>query len=151
MKKPLLLIALLIPTAMAWAKPPKIVKSDAEWRKQLTPQQYEVLRKAATERPFTGEYTENHQVGTYSCAGCGAELFTSDNKFDSGCGWPSFWAVAAQDRVRLLQDTSHGMQRIEVRCASCDGHLGHVFDDGPKPGGKRYCINSVSLKFKPKN
>lgn len=150
--KKLALLALLLATIVGAEPPrPKVVKTDAEWRKQLTPQQYEVLRKAATERAFTGEYTDNHKAGTYSCAACGSELFTSDKKFDSGCGWPSFWAVAAKDKVKLLQDDSHGMQRIEVRCATCDGHLGHVFDDGPKPSGKRYCINSVSLKFKPKD
>lgn len=142
------LIALLL-SLSAMAAPPKVVKTEAEWKKQLTPSQYEVLRKAATEPAFQGEYTDNHQKGTYYCAACGYELFKSDTKFDSGCGWPSFFAVAAKDRVVLLNDDSHGMHRIEVRCASCNGHLGHVFEDGPKPTGLRYCINSISLKFKP--
>jgi len=142
------LLGLLTATA-CWSEPARTVKSDSEWKKQLTPQQYEVLRKAATERAFSGEYDRLFEPGTYVCAGCGNELFHSKQKFDSGCGWPAFFAVAAKDRVLLLQDSSHGMQRIEVRCARCDGHLGHVFDDGPKPTGKRYCINSVSLKFKP--
>jgi peptide-methionine (R)-S-oxide reductase len=129
---------------------PKVVKSDQEWKTLLTPEQYSILRKAGTEPPGSGEYLHNKQAGTYHCAGCGAELFTSNTKYDSHCGWPAFYAVAAGDRVRLLNDTSHGMRRVEVRCASCDGHLGHVFEDGPQPTGQRYCINSVSLKFKPK-
>lgn len=132
------------------AKPEKVVKTDKEWRKVLTPEQYEILRQAATERPGSGEHLHNKQAGTYSCAGCGNELFGSDTKFDSGCGWPAFFAVAAKDRVVLLQDQSFGMTRVEVRCARCDGHLGHVFDDGPAPTGQRYCINSACLKFKPK-
>ena len=141
-------IALLLPL-VALAAPPKVVKTDAEWKKQLTPAQYEVLRKAATEPAFKGEYTDNHQKGTYFFFFFCYELFKSDTKFDSGCGWPSFFAVAAKDRVVLLNDDSHGMHRVEVRCASCNGHLGHVFEDGPKPTGLRYCINSISLKFKP--
>ena len=153
MKTSWLILLLCLLAFSAWAEPykPKIVKSDAEWKKQLTPEQYEVLRKAATERPFTGKYDNFHEVGTYECAACGAELFTSEAKFDSGCGWPAFFAVAAKDKVILIHDDSHGMQRVEVRCANCGGHLGHVFDDGPKPTGQRYCINSVSLKFRPKS
>lgn len=152
MKKLAVICLMFLPWA-AGADParPKVVKSDAEWRKTLTPEQYEVLRKAATERPFTGKYTDNHKEGAYVCAACGNELFTSDKKFDSGCGWPAFWAVAAKDKVILIVDTSLGMTRTEVRCANCDSHLGHVFEDGPKPSGRRYCINSVCLKFKPKS
>ena len=146
MKKTLL--ALMLPL-LALAAPPKVVKTDAEWKKLLTPARYEVLRQSATEPAFQGEYTDTKEKGTYYCAACGSELFKSDTKFHSGCGWPSFFAVAAKDKVRLLNDDSHGMHRIEVRCASCDGHLGHVFEDGPKPTGLRYCINSISLKFKP--
>ncbi|MBS2035002.1 peptide-methionine (R)-S-oxide reductase MsrB [bacterium] len=133
----------------ALAVPPKIVKSEAEWKKQLTPQEYAVLRQAATEPAYTGKYEKNHEKGTYFCAACGTELFKSETKFDSGCGWPAFFAVAAKDHVVLLKDESHGMSRVEVRCAACNSHLGHVFEDGPQPTGLRYCINSVSLKFKP--
>lgn len=146
MKK--IFIALMFPLA-ALAVPPKIVKSEAEWKKQLTPQEYAVLRQAATEPAYTGKYEKNHEKGTYFCAACGTELFKSETKFDSGCGWPAFFAVAAKDHVVLLKDESHGMSRVEVRCAACNSHLGHVFEDGPQPTGLRYCINSVSLKFKP--
>ena len=127
----------------------KVKKSDAEWRAQLDPMQYQVTRHAATERPFTGEY-ENHWVaGTYACVCCGEDLFVSDTKFDAGCGWPSFFQPVAPGAVEERRDTSHGMVRTEVVCANCDAHLGHVFDDGPKPTGLRYCMNSASLRLKP--
>jgi peptide-methionine (R)-S-oxide reductase len=130
----------------------KLQKTDAEWRAELTPDQYQVLRKHGTERPFTGEYVHNHENGVYTCAGCGQELFTSDTKFESGTGWPSFWDVYSQGNVTLIEDNSLFMKRVEVRCSRCDGHLGHVFDDGPRDQtGMRYCINSVSLKFKPED
>jgi peptide-methionine (R)-S-oxide reductase len=123
----------------------KIVKTDAEWREELTPEQYQVLRKQGTERPFTGRYWNVKDDGMYHCAGCGAELFSSDTKFESGSGWPSFYEPAVADNVEVHRDTSHGMIRTEVRCANCGGHLGHVFDDGPNPTGLRFCINSCSL------
>jgi peptide-methionine (R)-S-oxide reductase len=125
-------------------RPPK---SDAEWREQLTPSQYEVLRGKATERPFTGRYVNEKRDGTYRCAGCGAELFSSETKFDSGTGWPSFTEPADRANVNLHDDHSYGMHRIEVTCASCGGHLGHVFPDGPGESGERYCINSCSLEL----
>jgi len=127
-----------------------VEKTDAEWRKLLTPMQYAVLRQKSTERAFTGEYDHKFEPGTYACAACGLELFTSDTKFDSGCGWPAFYAAKAGDRVKLTEDNSHGMHRVEVTCARCGSHLGHIFDDAPQtPTGQRYCINSVSLKFIP--
>jgi peptide-methionine (R)-S-oxide reductase len=129
----------------------KVNKSDAEWQKELTPQQYAVLRQQATERPFTGEYVHTKLAGTYHCAACGLALFSSDTKFDSGSGWPSFWDVIQEGNVELHTDTSYGMVRVEVVCGRCGSHLGHVFDDGPQETtGQRYCINSLSLKLEPK-
>lgn len=126
----------------------KIRKSDAEWQQTLTPEQYAVMRKKATERPFTGKYVDNHEAGTYRCASCGNSLFQSDTKYDSGSGWPSFTAPVGQQNVEMHHDRSHFMERTEVVCAKCDAHLGHVFPDGPGPEGLRYCINSCSLDFK---
>jgi peptide-methionine (R)-S-oxide reductase len=124
--------------------------SDEEWRQKLTPDQFRILRQKGTERAFTGAYWNEHREGRYRCAGCGEELFASDTKFDSGCGWPSFTAPAAETKVAEQRDTTHGMVRTEVLCARCGGHLGHVFPDGPGPTGLRYCINSASLAFEEK-
>jgi peptide-methionine (R)-S-oxide reductase len=130
----------------------KIVKTDAEWRQQLTPEQYAVTRQAATERPFTGKYLHNKADGTYCCAACGQPLISSETKFESGTGWPSFWDVIDQGNVELREDNSYGMHRIEAVCSRCGSHLGHVFDDGPHDKtGQRYCINSAALSFNANN
>ena len=123
----------------------KVSKTEAEWREELTPEQYEILRNKGTEQAFTGAYWDEHGDGVYRCAGCGQELFSSDTKFDSGTGWPSFWEPMESDAVELRPDNSFFMKRTEVVCSRCGGHLGHLFDDGPNPTGKRYCINSCSL------
>lgn len=122
--------------------------NDEDWRKKLTKEQFEVLREKSTERPFTGKYWDNKEKGKYYCAGCGAPLFDSETKFDSGCGWPSFYAPVDESKIEIETDKSFGMHRTEVLCKNCGGHLGHVFNDGPKPTGQRYCINSISLDFK---
>ena len=124
-----------------------IKENDDNWKKKLTEEQYYVLRKKGTERPFTGEYWNNHETGTYKCAGCGALLFSSETKFDSGTGWPSFYDALKKENINLEKDYSFGMTRTEVQCSKCGGHLGHLFNDGPKPTGLRYCVNSESLQF----
>lgn len=128
----------------------KIQKTDEEWRQELTPEQYHILRQKGTERPFTGEYYTTKTPGTYLCAACGEELFSSDTKYESGSGWPSFYAPAKPEAIAEDEDASYGMRRVEIMCSRCGSHLGHVFPDGPRPTGLRYCVNSASLKLKPK-
>ncbi len=130
--------------------PEKITKTEEEWRRELTPQQYRILREKGTEPPFSGEYAHTKTPGVYRCAACGQELFAAETKFESGSGWPSFYQPAAEERVETHEDRSHGMRRVEVTCARCGSHLGHVFPDGPRPTGLRYCINSGCLKLEPK-
>lgn len=125
----------------------KVKKSESDWRAELTPEQYRVLREKGTERAFTGAYWNTKEPGKYLCAGCGTELFSSDAKYDSGTGWPSFWAPVSESNVATEEDRALGMRRVEVHCAKCGGHLGHLFDDGPDPSGMRYCINSASLRY----